>query len=327
MSEPSATPDSPVASTYRTDRLSALPAELLHHIVAYLWPTHFAEKAFHETRQSCPCSHCVPPTQGNNHALDYLSATCKTLRSEVNDWARSWLVQHSDITKFNEGRIWPKATTKRNGVVQMRKNFSTNFLRGRNGALLNWAHTNCIFCGKKSRRAAIMMNGFRCCAHCDKKQWPEKVTMSQAVDDYGLSKKQLLPDREASHTEVASMREEFPGFERIWYGTYISSNVQTTMFMKDDLRRLAATIFGDVDAHLAKREEHKKLLKQRKEERKKEKAEKAAAAREAHIKALASAITQKQISMPPRAHGDTATEAIEISDEATAGADEPIVID
>ncbi|KXS94268.1 hypothetical protein AC578_9652 [Pseudocercospora eumusae] len=289
---------SPAASTHNKDRLSALPTELLHHIIAYLWPTHFAEKAFHETH--------------------YLSATCKTLRSEVNDWARSWLVQHSDITKFKEGRVWPKATTKRNGVVQMRKNFNTNFLRGRHGALLNWAEAHCIFCGKKSRRAAIMMNGFRCCTQCDKNQWPEKVTMSQAVDDYGLSKKQLLPDREASHSEIAKMREEHPGFQGIWYGTYISSNVQTTMFMKDDLRRLGSRIFGDFDAHLAKREEHRKLLKQRKEERKKEKARKAAA-RDAH--------QRQHVSTLGPVHGDTVTEAIEISDDATLGADQPILID
>ena len=103
--------------------------------------------------------------------------------------------------------------------------------------------------------------------------------------------------------EVARMREEHPGFQAIWYGTYISSNVQTTMFMKDDLRRLGVLIFGDFDAHLAKRKEHKKLLKQRKEERKKEKADKAAekaaataAAREAQLDALAAAITGQQMS-------------------------------
>ncbi|EME78261.1 uncharacterized protein MYCFIDRAFT_80690 [Pseudocercospora fijiensis CIRAD86] len=335
-SHPRAALDPSVASADANDRLSALPPELLHHIIGYLWPTHFAEKAFHETRQSCRCSHCVRSTHGNNHDLDYLAATCKILRAEVNDWARSWLLQHSDITKFNEGRIWPKATTKRNGVVQMRKNFNTNFLRGRNGALLNWMDTNCIFCGRKSRRAAIMMNGFRCCTHCDKKEWPEKVTMSQAVEDYGLSKKELLPTREASHTEVARMREEFPGFQGIWYGTYVSSNVRTTMFMKHDLRRLATTIFGDVDAHLARRELRKKLVKQKKEERKKEKAERAtekAATREPDLNALAVACTTQQIpaGWPLQAPSLCAPRSTvtEISEDTTAGADQdqPIVID
>lgn len=140
------------------DHLTQLPAELLHLIFSYLLPTHAPDRAAFDPKQEKSCS----------HALDKVAATSKMLRAEVNEWAQHFLLSHKDITKFEP----PKSTTKKTGT--------TNYLRGRKG-MLTWCSTHCIFCGKKSARSAILANGFRCCAACDKAQWYVDVPPNGAV--------------------------------------------------------------------------------------------------------------------------------------------------
>lgn len=130
------------------DHLTQLPAELLHAIFSFLLPTHAPDRTVYGSKEEKPCS----------HELDKVAATCKLLRSEVSEWALHFLLSHRSITKF----ALPKSTAQKSGIV--------NHLRGRKG-LLTWTSTHCIFCGKKSKRSAILVNGFRCCSACDKAHW------------------------------------------------------------------------------------------------------------------------------------------------------------
>ena len=151
-------PHSPTTSKMANreqDHLTRLAPELQHMIFGYLLPSHEPDKAF-ETEPS------KDEKKGCTHSLDYLAATCKALRDEVNEWALHFLAQHKDITKYK-----PFKTNR----IQQRR----DFLRGRHG-LLTWADKHCVFCGNKSSRSAILMNGLRCCSKCDKEQWPDKIT-------------------------------------------------------------------------------------------------------------------------------------------------------
>lgn len=130
------------------DRLTTLPAELLHRIFSYLFPTHSPERAKYVAKEEKPCS----------HPLDYVAATNKRLRCEVSEWALHFLLTQKSVTKYQ----LPKSAKA--------KSHTASHLRGRRG-LLSWSATHCIFCGTKCSRSAILMNGFRCCKACDKAQW------------------------------------------------------------------------------------------------------------------------------------------------------------
>lgn len=190
-----------------------------------------------------------------NQPLDYLSASCKLLRAEINDWAIHFMTTHSDITKFQ----MPKTA---------KKDKTFNMLRGRKG-LLSWAYIHCMFCGKKSSRNAILMNGLRCCAKCDKAQWPDKITKTAALDEYNLKDRHLFLHRKHdSHMPLTESERRLP---RTKYGVYRSTGVLTHMFLRKDVERLAAALHGDLDAHLAKRkvdrEERKKKMEEKREAR------------------------------------------------------------
>ena len=147
-------------TTQPQDHLTSLPPEIQQIIIGYLFPTHEPDKAFESgtigsDRDGLFC-----------HPLDYLAATCKVLRGEVMEWSFRFLSQHPVITKYK---------TLKTTRLQARR----NLLRGR-GGLLTWAEKHCVFCGKATSRSAILMNGLRCCTACDKEQWPEKITKTDA---------------------------------------------------------------------------------------------------------------------------------------------------
>lgn len=199
-------------------------------------PSHEPDKAFECDYLKSPVKSDKKP---NTHPLDFLSATCKALRDEVNEWALHFLAQHRAITKYK-----PYKTSR----IQQRR----DFLRGRHG-LLTWAEKHCVFCGNKSSRSAILMNGLHCCAKCDKEQWPDKITKTEARMKYDLKDEHLLPSATLSPTAVKMLRDH-PGLPKVRYGTYITSNVPTTMFLRKDVETLAKLAHGDLKAHLAKRQ-------------------------------------------------------------------------
>lgn len=228
------------------DHLTALPTELQHIIIGFLYPTHQQEKAFHESTKNPP--DCEVREKAACHPLDFLAATCTTLRNEIMVWSRIMLVKHSDITNYK-----PLKTTK----LQSQR----NFLRGR-GGLLTWTEKHCVFCGKKSARSAVLMNGLHCCAPCDRDQWPDKITKTEAKRRYHLNDHHLLPEREFGRSLAKLLRKHPGGLPKLRYGTYISSGVATTMFLRQDVEALSILAHGDFKAHLdrkqAERDERKR---------------------------------------------------------------------
>lgn len=74
------------------DHLNALTPELQHMIFSYLLASHEPDKAFNEAE--------TPRSERpRSHPLDYLAATCKNLRDEVNEWAMHFLARHRNVTK------------------------------------------------------------------------------------------------------------------------------------------------------------------------------------------------------------------------------------
>jgi hypothetical protein len=230
-------------TTEPKDFLTALPLEIQHFVFDYLLPTHEPDIAF-ETEGASRKLMGVP------HPLDHLAASCKQLRQSVDVWARHWLKRHANITGFKD-------------LKNTKSHARRRYLRGK-GRLLTWAEKHCIFCGKSSTRSAILVNGLRCCQKCDKEQWPNKITKTDAKKMFDLQDHHLLPER---HGQASSLPKPSANFPRLRYGTYFSSNVPTTMFLTADVRRLAEVVHGDIDQHMNRRKANAEARKQRKAER------------------------------------------------------------
>lgn len=213
------------------DNLTTLPSEILHMIFDEIFCQHKPNKAFdHDDSIPIITSRCT-------HDLDYLSASSRVLRAEINDWAIHFLTSHSDITNFQMAKSSDKART-------------FNMLRGRKG-LLTWASKHCIFCGNASTRRAILMNGFKCCHKCDKVHWPGKITKTNARAEYQLKDHHLFP-----HLRISSIKERIvpkSPLPTIRYGTYLCVGVPTTNFLRKDVERLATALHGDLEVYFAKR--------------------------------------------------------------------------
>lgn len=211
------------------DNLSVLPSELLHMIVAYLFPTHNPDKASEE----------VSRRNGFHHDLDHLAATSRTVRGEVMYWAESFLRQHKSITKHKTPSAKPRSRQR-------------NWLRGR-GGLVTWSERYCVFCGKSSARSAIFMNAFRCCRDCDEIQWPDKMTKTNAKDEYHLMDHHVLPHQQRTPISAKMLAKHPGGAPKLRYGTNWSVGVLTTFFLRKDVERLARYVHGDLETHLARR--------------------------------------------------------------------------
>ena len=226
------------------DHMSSLPSEVLQLITSYLLSSHDPDRAFRTYPETV--TGCRPV-----HSLVILSASCKRLHAEVNSWAHHFLYEHRDLTKYKDYKT-VKARAKQNPVKDV----------------LQWSTKHCVFCGRKSARRAIMMNGYACCADCDKSEWPDKITKTQAKAEYDLKDHQLLPDK---HHSGSRLLAKHPGLPKLWYGTFISNSVATTMFMRADVEKLAKLAHGDLKAHLEQRaearEDRKRKIKATQERR------------------------------------------------------------
>ncbi|KAI6831023.1 hypothetical protein KC340_g7609 [Hortaea werneckii] len=262
-------------ATETKDHLTSLPPELIHLICDYLFPEHYPDIAFHPNHNNY---HTTRP-----HILENLAATCQTLRSTINTWALHFLRRHSQITKYRD-LANPQKQGVRNFLRAPINYHSNNNSAGRPGkttsskkpplSLLAWKETHCIFCGKPSRRHAILVSSYRCCSACDKREWPEKITKTRAKTEYYLGDHHLFPRASPSPPSLTtsppnhhnpsptslmkersrekkdgSSGEYGPPLSRaaapprpIRYGSYISSNVATTMFLERDVRRLAEAV-------------------------------------------------------------------------------------
>lgn len=224
-------------TTEGRDRLTSLPAELIHLVCDFLLPSHRPDIALIDG----VCETGRP----NSHPLDCLAASCLRMHLEVNSWAQHRLRQHASITRYKDLKSTKLQSTRA-------------FLRGK-GGLLTWMEKHCVFCGKISARSAILMNGFRCCTKCDRQQWPDKITKTAAKTKYDVKDHQLLP-----HFYLFKQPDHLP---RLRYGTYMSSNVPTTMFLEADVRRLADYVHGDWKQHMDEKHEAAERRKRVKESR------------------------------------------------------------
>lgn len=205
------------------DHFTPLPPEVTQQIASYLFATHLPDKAY------------TPNPSAATISTDLLSlaSTSKTLHQHTNNWAHHFLHQYRAVTKYKDYKTAQAAARQR----PLRE-------------LLQWSSKNCAFCGKKSSRSAILMNGLRCCRTCDREQWPEKITKTEAIKKYNLKEHQLLP----SQHHAKKLLTLHPGLPMLRYGTYFSAGVLTTMFLKDDVEAFAELAHGDLKGHLKKRE-------------------------------------------------------------------------
>ncbi|RMX88566.1 hypothetical protein D0869_01532 [Hortaea werneckii] len=260
-------------TTEPKDHLTSLPPELIHLICDYLFPEHYPDIAFHPSHNNY---HSHKP-----HILVNLAATCHTLHSTINTWALHFLRQHSQITKYrdlanpqNQGtRNFLRASTKHHRRNSTSKPGQTSSNKKPSLSLLPWKDRHCIFCGKPSRRHAILVSSFRCCGACDKREWPKKITKTRAKTEYYLGDQHLFSSAASPSPSLTSHprarddpsnstrseagkkkgeREDAGNEDQllarrsrpIRYGSYISSNVATTMFLERDVRGLAEEVHG-----------------------------------------------------------------------------------
>lgn len=216
-----------IITAERVDRISSLPPEILHEICAYLFPIHKSNIALDFDEHIA---------YGTIYPLRQLSLTSKTLKDAVNQFCLHFFRQHAKITRH-------KSSTK---------NPARDYVHGKYG-LLTWQRKHCAFCGKKSARRAILMNGLRCCAPCDKEQWPDKITKTEAKKAFDLKDYHILPH--LFQDPAGSLRKRVLALPKLRYGYYICSNIPTTMFIRQDVRRLAELVHGDVDAHMKRKAE------------------------------------------------------------------------
>jgi hypothetical protein len=113
-----------------------------------------------------------------------------------------------------------------------------DFLHGRFG-VLSWSDKHCVFCGKKSVRRAILANGLRCCDSCDRKEWPGKITKTQALRDYRLKETDLFTSR---IYQSSGPRTAAPG---VTYGIYSCQGGLATMFLEESLHCIARGVHGE----------------------------------------------------------------------------------
>ncbi|KAF4549138.1 Hypothetical protein D9617_23g005530 [Elsinoe fawcettii] len=207
-----------------SDPLTSLPTELLHNIFSLLIPSH-------DVRLSCPSS--LPRQYYTSHAsaphqvqqrfaplapglpLLNLTLTSRALQSAINAFSHLLLLKWSHIKNYR-----PLKTAS---LEAKRNSFAT---------LLKLIRTHCVFCGKKSSRRATLMNGLGCCAACDKKEWPDKITRSDAKKKFGLGDKHLF-------TLGGNRPENWPV---VRFGTYSVMGGECMLLEKNEVERLAKVV-------------------------------------------------------------------------------------
>ena len=231
------------------DYITNLPPEILQNISSYLYASHFPDKDIHylDGRYSGN-----PYKFHESHDLANLSRAGKRLYQQTNEWAHHFLHANRAVTKY---RVYttPKAAAKQQTALQK---------------LLRWSARNCVFCGKTSQRKAILMNGLHCCRGCDREQWPEKITDTEARKLFGLFKNRFVVLQ--GSTQMREGGRRVPEVKELRYGTYICMGVVTTMYLRKDVEAYVDALresLGDADplvVRKARRREKAVALKSKK---------------------------------------------------------------
>ena len=114
-----------------------------------------------------------------------------------------------------------------------------------------------------------------CCVKCDRTVWPQKITMTEAIKKYNIKKEDLfggiLPHTLGGPSEAVGTKDGItPQMRGLHYGQFMQNNTFTTMFMEDDVRRLAAKKHGieDMDEYLNTKSYKCEFRRAKKEENK-----------------------------------------------------------
>ncbi|KAF2801552.1 uncharacterized protein BDZ99DRAFT_577492 [Mytilinidion resinicola] len=203
--------------------LATLPIELLHHILSYSIGCRETEERATIGTVSKPHISCP---------LYNIAATCRHLRDVVESFTKHLLLSHRSVTKFkalaNYSRKYIPVST--DAAIKSKT------LRTYRCAWVKWVMRNCAFCGKASTRRALMDDTFHCCQSCDRKEWPDKITMTVALQTFNLTKLDLFtPNPLFPTTWIPPIR----------YAVYDCVGVETTVFMKEDVEVRAKLIHGE----------------------------------------------------------------------------------
>ncbi|KAF2631927.1 hypothetical protein BU25DRAFT_445105 [Macroventuria anomochaeta] len=161
------------------------------------------------------------PSSSASHPLNSLAATSKHFDSAVEEYTRALLKQHANF-----------APQKKSKIYTSRK---------------KWLAETCQLCYKKSKRRSTLWSSLTCCLACDKKYFP-KVTMTNAIKQYGLSK-----------LDIFTPNRLHPTLPPLAHGEYPVMGGVATMIYEPDLIARRDHIHGQLsamdraDAHLRKR--------------------------------------------------------------------------
>ncbi|KAF2496553.1 hypothetical protein BU16DRAFT_616680 [Lophium mytilinum] len=210
------------------ETLAALPIELLHHILSYSIGCRETEE-FAQINTSfyhgIPRPHISCP-------LYNVAATCRHLRDVVESLTKHLLLSHQSITKFKALASYSRKYIP----VSTDASIKSKTLRTYRCAWVKWVMRNCAFCGKASSRRALMNDAFHCCQSCDRREWPDKITMTVALQTFNLTKLDLFTPNPLFPTAC---------FPRLRVAVYDCVGVETTMFMKEDVEVRAKLIHGE----------------------------------------------------------------------------------
>lgn len=104
-------------------------------------------------------SYLYAETRNSSHPYLALSAVCKNLNGLVETYS-----SHILTTRLVNKSV-PVPSAKPTARQRLLRHV--------------WCH--CEFCGKKTTRRATMANFLACCKACDKQEWDEKITMTDAM--------------------------------------------------------------------------------------------------------------------------------------------------
>ncbi|KAL7275875.1 hypothetical protein RUND412_001152 [Rhizina undulata] len=177
--------------------INNLPLDILYHLFSLLHP--------------------ADSPHDYQHPFISLSATSKSFHDHVEAYCQHLLTSYISRLRIPD-ILPPKKMIAENG-------------RNVRGVYLSHVWSRCTYCNRKSVRRAIMVKSLVCCKPCDFKHWNGKITMTDAMKKYHLSKADLFNSK-------------------IIHSQYYAINVLTTMFLEADVLALAERIHGDLPAHL-----------------------------------------------------------------------------
>ncbi|TKX19852.1 hypothetical protein C1H76_8050 [Elsinoe australis] len=202
--------------------LTALPIELLHHILSHLVSSHGLNHrtilSWYRTPWDLVSSNDIQrfgPLAPGTPLLELRNVN-KSTRRAVDAYSHRLLLTWSHMRPYKPLKT-PKLEDKRNHTAE----------------LLKLIHTHCVFCGRKSTRRATLMNGLGCCQKCDKEQWPDKITKTEA-------KTRFLLDDEHLFLWGSARPDEWPACR---FGVYTVNGGDCMLFLRKEVERLARAVY------------------------------------------------------------------------------------